>query len=378
MSSKKGKASIIARRFGFDPFRLLLLRLRPHLHGSKFVSIHYPSDCGIDATCALCSKCFLASDHNGHDVIYSIHSTGCGCCDCGDLEAWKTEVKCRYHHPPTPQASSDMLENIDVDQSSGHTDSAQKAHLNPLPRECKDVIEQIVSIALDYLLVTLDRCPEEMLPPTSLESIYSELSRLEESAYLEMNRRPAPSPDDPMDVDMHYAQHHHHPPDMPFPESTQYSTPANRFATLWGLKGHNKGKGKSLDASTSSNPSVAPSAMSSTLGLLGHLGRIEDPRASHEPLEGERRNQWPGSSDIPADSKPNGTGPWGVVLWNDEKHSYAEVIDQVTRATGCSRTEALQIANTVDNRVSDTLASHLFGELFLDPDQTASFGVCPT
>ncbi|KAI9600578.1 hypothetical protein H4Q26_000365 [Puccinia striiformis f. sp. tritici PST-130] len=52
----------------------------------------------------------------------------------------------------------------------------------------------------------------------------------------------------------------------------------------------------------------------------------------------------------PTDHNLRGSGPWGVVLWNDERHSYAQVIDQVSKAVGCSRAEALRIASTIDTK----------------------------
>ena len=42
-------------------------------------------------------------------------------------------------------------------------------------------------------------------------------------------------------------------------------------------------------------------------------------------------------------------GPWSVVLWNDEKHSFIQVIDQVGRATGVTKREAADVAQQVDS-----------------------------
>ena len=38
-------------------------------------------------------------------------------------------------------------------------------------------------------------------------------------------------------------------------------------------------------------------------------------------------------------------------LWNDENHSFQEVIDQVVEATGCTEDEAKRIAESVDEDV---------------------------
>ncbi|KAI4354491.1 hypothetical protein L6164_003346 [Bauhinia variegata] len=51
--------------------------------------------CEHDRTCAICVPCFENGNHKGHDsfVIY----TGGGCCDCGDVTAWKREGFCSKH-----------------------------------------------------------------------------------------------------------------------------------------------------------------------------------------------------------------------------------------------------------------------------------------
>ncbi|XP_058099239.1 E3 ubiquitin-protein ligase PRT6-like isoform X1 [Magnolia sinica] len=51
--------------------------------------------CEHDPTCAICVPCFQNGDHKGHD--YSIMYTGGGCCDCGDMTAWKREGFCSKH-----------------------------------------------------------------------------------------------------------------------------------------------------------------------------------------------------------------------------------------------------------------------------------------
>lgn len=51
--------------------------------------------CEHDPTCAICVPCFQNGDHKGHD--YSIMYSGGGCCDCGDVTAWKREGFCSRH-----------------------------------------------------------------------------------------------------------------------------------------------------------------------------------------------------------------------------------------------------------------------------------------
>ncbi|GAA6028962.1 hypothetical protein JCM8097_001527 [Rhodosporidiobolus ruineniae] len=62
----------------------------------------------------------------------------------------------------------------------------------------------------------------------------------------------------------------------------------------------------------------------------------------------------PASSSSSAASRPPPPppeapqGPFAVLLYNDEKHSFTQVIDQVSRAVGCSRHAASAVAQRVD------------------------------
>lgn len=51
--------------------------------------------CEQDPTCAICVPCFENGNHKDHD--YSVIYTSGGCCDCGDITAWKREGFCSKH-----------------------------------------------------------------------------------------------------------------------------------------------------------------------------------------------------------------------------------------------------------------------------------------
>ena len=65
-------------------------------------TVYHCRTCGMDPSCAICHECFTNSDHTGHD--YWMFSSGGGCCDCGDVEAWKREGFCSRH--PGPPSTS--------------------------------------------------------------------------------------------------------------------------------------------------------------------------------------------------------------------------------------------------------------------------------
>ncbi|KAF1756487.1 hypothetical protein GCK72_012940 [Caenorhabditis remanei] len=53
-------------------------------------------DCATDKTCVMCLPCFKVSIHKSHK--YEMRSSsGSGCCDCGDVEAWLEGYACANH-----------------------------------------------------------------------------------------------------------------------------------------------------------------------------------------------------------------------------------------------------------------------------------------
>jgi len=56
--------------------------------------------------------------------------------------------------------------------------------------------------------------------------------------------------------------------------------------------------------------------------------------------------------------------PWTVVLYNDEVHTFEEVIGQLIKATGCSRGEAEDLAWTVHSQGKATVYEGTFEECF--------------
>eukprot|EP00268_Persea_americana_P013166 TRINITY_DN1573_c1_g1_i1.p1 TRINITY_DN1573_c1_g1~~TRINITY_DN1573_c1_g1_i1.p1 ORF type:complete len:2067 (+),score=416.93 TRINITY_DN1573_c1_g1_i1:302-6502(+) len=71
--------------------------------------------CEHDPTCAICVSCFQNGNHKDHD--YSIIYTGGGCCDCGDVTAWKREGFCSKHKgaeqiQPLPEEIANSVEPV--------------------------------------------------------------------------------------------------------------------------------------------------------------------------------------------------------------------------------------------------------------------------
>ncbi|KAI9800153.1 MAG: hypothetical protein M1833_003480 [Piccolia ochrophora] len=132
--------------------------------------------CTIDDTCVLCSRCFNASDHTGHQIYVSISPGNSGCCDCGDPEAWRLPVNCAIHT---------ILPNEMQDASAY---SSQHAGL---PQEVTEQIRLTIARAIDYLCDVISCSPEQLrLSKTEASILHDEkMSRLNSKYYDGSNTR---------------------------------------------------------------------------------------------------------------------------------------------------------------------------------------------
>ncbi|KAJ5772980.1 hypothetical protein N7457_007876 [Penicillium paradoxum] len=122
--------------------------------------------CAADDTCVLCSRCFDSSDHTGHQYQISLSSGNCGCCDCGDDEAWRLPLFCAIH------------------TDSGNAKGKERAQ-RELPSELVASIRLTISRALDYFCDVISCSPEQLRLPKTAEGIRQdeEASRLRPSWY---------------------------------------------------------------------------------------------------------------------------------------------------------------------------------------------------
>ncbi|KAJ5129369.1 uncharacterized protein N7515_005408 [Penicillium bovifimosum] len=122
--------------------------------------------CAADETCVLCSRCFDSSDHTGHQYQISLSSGNCGCCDCGDDEAWRLPLFCAIH------------------TDSGNAKGKERAQ-RELPSELVASIRLTISRVLDYFCDVISCSPEQLRLPKTAEGIRQdeEASRLRPSWY---------------------------------------------------------------------------------------------------------------------------------------------------------------------------------------------------
>ncbi|KAI0045753.1 hypothetical protein FA95DRAFT_93210 [Auriscalpium vulgare] len=125
-------------------------------------------DCALDDSCVLCSRCFHATDHTGHNVSFFIAQQSGGCCDCGDVEAWRTPINCP-HHPPgadTPTTLTTFAsEHAPVLWGKDIPPVQHHPHRVSVPPELRESMNKTVAYALDFIIETLDYSPDDTSVP---------------------------------------------------------------------------------------------------------------------------------------------------------------------------------------------------------------------
>ncbi|KAK5168841.1 E3 ubiquitin-protein ligase ubr1 [Saxophila tyrrhenica] len=129
-------------------------------------STYHCKTCAADDTCVLCARCFESSDHEGHAVFISVSPGNSGCCDCGDAEAWRREVKCTIH---SAGAGLEEEEEQVRDKAKGKAPSGVVGR--DLPDELVAAIRMTVSRASNYLCDVFSCSPEQLRLPKSEEGI---------------------------------------------------------------------------------------------------------------------------------------------------------------------------------------------------------------
>ncbi|CEH14174.1 N-end rule pathway, recognition component UBR1 [Ceraceosorus bombacis] len=183
----------------------------------KGEAIYRCRDCGLDDTCVQCAPCFNASSHEGHDIVFSVSASSGGCCDCGDDEAWKNHLGCKYHESRKSQAEGyagdesmdeagpagsgrmavddEFADNEEDDHSTYHsavedggtrlgTSASAKSPMRgsagaslvdsliaKVPRDVLEGLTSHLTTLLTYVLDTVEHAPSECKPRPSIAAI---------------------------------------------------------------------------------------------------------------------------------------------------------------------------------------------------------------
>lgn len=111
----------------------------------------------------MCSRCFRATHHEGHNVTFYISHQPGGCCDCGDAESWRIRPNCPYHPPVTTPSRISTPQG--VPKLPDIWSSTRNPSRSTFPAELKESTARTISYVLDYVLDTLDFSPDDAVPP---------------------------------------------------------------------------------------------------------------------------------------------------------------------------------------------------------------------
>ncbi|CAO1638290.1 unnamed protein product [Parajaminaea phylloscopi] len=279
-------------------------------------------DCALDDTCVQCGPCFTASIHNreGHDVVFSVSSHSGGCCDCGDEEAWVKDVGCTYHcHPADAHlddqddASSQSRAADDEWKDGTPSDAVDRQVLRALRSQLapdqQQQLQDVLQSWIDFILVVLDHAPsEQKLFPRSFaqSSIAEAISKVESMADLRGSGSYEPAP---------------------------------------------RHSGLDSDDDLSWERRILARAQGPE-----HFGSEEADFASLTGGDGTPATRWGSLPPEPATPGPSRARQYALILWNDEKHSFREVIDTVKEALTITEAQARNVADRVDKNGRDILA----------------------
>ncbi|KAL1952373.1 hypothetical protein VTO73DRAFT_1522 [Trametes versicolor] len=134
-------------------------------------------DCALDDSCVLCSRCFESIDHTDHNVSFFIAQQSGGCCDCGDVEAWRQPINCPFH--PYSIENAEYINGFQAktfrDPPRPHPKTLTGHDIPPVknypfrvhvPPDLRDSISRTIGYAIDFILDTLDSSPDETFMAT--------------------------------------------------------------------------------------------------------------------------------------------------------------------------------------------------------------------
>ncbi|PWN21802.1 hypothetical protein BCV69DRAFT_268300 [Microstroma glucosiphilum] len=304
-------------------------------------------DCAIDDTCVQCAPCFDGSVHNaeGHDVVFSVCATEGGVCDCGDDEAWKKDVGCRYHSKSQGSTSEhqtdDEMGEAEAEASSHKIHSKLSSprsidrHLmNEISASLRskdvdpafvDALQDVANQWLEFVLATVDHAPEEQTLFLQSFSRFNQKNARDliwNSEDLETWGSRNDS-DDEEDEDVNGEEEGL----MPFikykdvPEGSEAKTAPGEKDSAY----YNRQYNQMLKRNTTDS----------------FKRRLKEVRRLR------RQGKIPADTQLPR--------KYALILWNDERHTFKDVIDTVKDAIGVSDEEARGVADRVDRHGRDVL-----------------------
>ncbi|KAI9292054.1 hypothetical protein K502DRAFT_320345 [Neoconidiobolus thromboides FSU 785] len=111
-------------------------------------------DCSLDPNNAICSICFEAGQHEGHDVYILLHNTRDNFCGCGDPELWKDGSLCGYHDPEHPN-TTEMIDRM-------------------IPSINLRSFKVFFTVCLDFIIKIYEHSPESIFSERSFKQLFKD------------------------------------------------------------------------------------------------------------------------------------------------------------------------------------------------------------
>lgn len=97
---------------------------------------------------------------------------------------------------------------------------------------------------------------------------------------------------------------------------------------------------------------------------MKHFQSGTDPAGPGRPPDTEKKQAPLVEVDVMEEEQTDEDTPWRVILFNDEVHTFDEVIGQLIKATGCSQSKAEKLTMKVHNEGKATVYEGSFEECF--------------
>ena len=315
------------------------------------------SDCGHDDTCVQCAPCFNASNHEGHDIVFSVSVNAGGCCDCGDDEAWHGALGCKYHDSGSHSDASNAMDTDAIsstaafsskgkgraDEDERETPTAARPGppasndledlLKQVPETVKAALDAHVSGLLDFVLDTFEHAPEAVTIPSSSDAPMliknapsldprdqGRVQREEQQMIEELKRQDYISDD----ID-----------DDEMDDEEDEEDGANGFQLL--------------------PPGAYSSGSRELSSAAENRSRSATLRPSRAPYGGSQSTTPRPGGEWSTVGDPTANRFYTLLLWNDEKHDFSQVIDIVMDVTGRDGQRAKAVAERVDKHGRDII-----------------------
>lgn len=119
----------------------------------------------------MCARCFHATRHEDHNVTFYIAQQSGGCCDCGDHEAWRNPVGCKFHPPAIDTYSAEQTPKATHRPLGFANEVPSPQDAANVPPELWNSMSRTVAYVLDFILDTLDYSPDETLLAKTEEAL---------------------------------------------------------------------------------------------------------------------------------------------------------------------------------------------------------------